>query len=169
MGEDHRLRRRIQGPEHPDTLNAMSGVVESILLHDDLSDQELKRALGLAKERVERDQKSQLGWRWLAVAEYRHGHWDAAIQAVERRGEAPHDESWAIPALVMARSHARQGEVQKAHEWSAKVQEHFSRGERPGVVTPRRIIDDATARLGVTPPPGEDKEQLTSKAVRPPG
>ncbi len=150
------IQRRIMGPEHPETLISMYAIVESILCRPDPPDQDLTRALELARLLVVRRPVDQFYWKWLGLAEYRNRNWDAAIQATEKCLEIRGDEGWAFLGLVLALAHAGRGDLDKAQEWYEKCRPGVESGQGLGD-TPRWFIDEAKALLGGEPPKNEAK------------
>jgi tetratricopeptide (TPR) repeat protein len=105
------------------------------------------RDLERARRAVELYPEEQLNWKWLGVAEYATGHWDAAIRAAERCIEVRGDEGWSFPWLILALAHERRGDTERAREWYAKVRQRIEEGG--GLAdTPRWMVDDATRLFG---------------------
>ena len=99
-----------------------------LLVRPDARHRDPVRALELARLSLEVFPGEQLRWKmlcwkWLAVAEYLNGHWDAAIKASEKCIELQGGGSggWAFNWLVLALAHARRGEMDKAREWYEKA------------------------------------------------
>jgi len=126
-----------------------------------------ERDLERARRATVLDPKDQLNWKWLGVAEYATGHWDAAIQAAEKCIEVRGDGGWAFMWLTLALAHERRGDSDKAREWYAKTRP--AREEGHWADTPRWMVDEATrlfSERGPVPParsvraavpPGEPK------------
>jgi tetratricopeptide (TPR) repeat protein len=126
-----------------------------------------ERALALTRRVVELDPKDQLGWKWLGVAEYRSGHWAAAIEAAEKCIALRGDGGWAFQFLVIALSHARLGNTDRAREWYAKAGRPLGNEEMAD--TPRWLILEAASLLGAERPRDEAKPKVPGKPTHPPG
>jgi len=160
------IEGRILGPVHSHTTLSRNSLVQLLLASPDASDHDRAQALELARRGTELNPGNPLCWQWLGVAEYRDGHGDAAIQATERCIKAVGDGGRVVPFLVLALAHARRGEMHQARDWYAKARPALDHGKKAGI--PRWLIDEATARLGVTPLPGEVKKEPTPKSASPP-
>jgi serine/threonine protein kinase/tetratricopeptide (TPR) repeat protein len=145
------IQRRILGVKHPQTVSSMSSLAELLLTPSDAPEQDQMRALELARESTAAVPGQQLYWKWLSVAEYRNGHWDAAIQASEKCIELRGGNGWAFQFLVLALAHAQRGEMEKARDWYEKARPAIDEGKTAD--TPRWLVDEAKARLGAAPPP----------------
>ena len=157
MEQTLEVQRRVLGPEGPGTLTSMFFLVQWLMKSPDASDRDRARAVDFGRQVAERGQKNQHHWKWLAVAEYRNGHWDAAVQAAEKCIEVRGDGGWAFQFIVLALAHARRGEMDQAREWYAKARPAIDGGKGLSD-TPRWLVDEAVSLLGVAPPQNEAKK-----------
>jgi tetratricopeptide (TPR) repeat protein len=118
-------------------------------------------ALGLARRAVELDSKEPRHLQLLGLAEYRNGHSDAAVQAIEKGAEV---RGRVVPCdwLVLALAHARQGEMGKARDWYAKVRPLIDEGKDLGD-TPRWLIDAAVRLFNGQKPESPDESTQNPK------
>lgn len=149
-------------PDHMQAREARHWAEVMTLQIPDPPAHDLRRALEVSRELVKQDPSDQHLWKWLALAEYRHGHWDAAIEDTEKCIKARGDRGWAFQWVVLALAHARRGEMDKAREWYAKVPQGTAAGEG-WADTPRWLIDEAKDLLGVKPTPGEAAKEPNPK------
>ncbi|WP_165253387.1 serine/threonine-protein kinase [Paludisphaera soli] len=127
--------------------------VERRVKDPDASRRDPAGAVEVARRACELNPEGDLNWKWLAVAEYCLGDWDAAIRAAEKCIAVRGDGGWTFQFLVLAAAHARRGESQRAREWYEKA--------RPGVAaghladTPRWLVGEASSLLEPEAPPTE--------------
>ena len=108
-----------------------------------------ERDLKRARRATVLDPKDQLNWKWLGVAEYATGHWDAAVQAAEKCIEVRGDGGWSCLWLTLALAHDRRGDSDKAREWYAKARPAREEGqEGHWADTPRWMVEEATHLFG---------------------
>jgi tetratricopeptide (TPR) repeat protein len=120
------------------------------------------RDLERVRRAVELDPKEQYHWRWLAVAEYATGHWDAAIRAAEKCIELRGDEGWSFLWLTLALAHERRGDAERARAWYAKARPAIEQGRL--VDTPRWMVDEASRLFGEHGPGISEESRPTPKA-----
>jgi tetratricopeptide (TPR) repeat protein len=159
-------QQRLLGRGHHETLSTMNGLVQVLLASLEFSGCVRARALELARQGAGLDPKSQLLRVWLGVAEYRDGHWEAAIQVAERCMEAPGDDHKALPWLVLALAHAHRGEMDQARVWYAKARPAIDTGKT--AETPRWLIDEAKSLLDAKSTPDGVTKEPTSRSASPP-
>jgi serine/threonine protein kinase/tetratricopeptide (TPR) repeat protein len=140
--------RRLRGPEHPKTLAAMKLLTRILLKDPAATAQDHKRALELARKVSALGSRDRFHWKWLAIAEYRAGEWDAAIRANERCIELQGNDGYAFMWTVMATAHARRGNMDQARRWWAKVKPTLDREAIAD--TPRWLIAEAIELLDET-------------------
>ena len=162
------IRRRVLGPGHPDTRRSRFNLVVLILNTLDRPTADRTRALELTREWRGLHPDDQHSWKWLGVAEYCNGNWDAAIQATERCIKVRRDNGWAFQWIVLAVSHARRGEMDQAREWYAKARPAINAGKGGLIDTPRWLVDEAVSLLGVAPTQGEAKPKTVPETTRSP-
>ena len=76
----------------------------------DPSDSDAARALELARRAVQLEPGDQIYWKWLALAEYRNGNWEAAIEATSKDIELRQDGGWILQFAILALAHAPRSE-----------------------------------------------------------
>jgi tetratricopeptide (TPR) repeat protein len=95
----------------------------------------------------------QLSWKWLGVAEYCNGRWDAAIEAEERCIKLRGDDGFAFQWLGLAMAHARRGDRADAQTWYAPIEAAYLLKNSPTWAdTPGWLIAEAAPLLGAVPP-----------------
>jgi tetratricopeptide (TPR) repeat protein len=151
------IQRRVLGPDHPGLWFTISQVVVLMLGGHALSDEDRSRGLELARKLAELRPDDQLSWKWLGVAEYANGHWDAAIAAANRWIALRKDqEGHLFLHLVLAMAHARRGDRAEAQRGYDKVQMVILlNGARGWNDAPRWLIDEAKTLLGEIPSKGD--------------
>jgi serine/threonine protein kinase/tetratricopeptide (TPR) repeat protein len=158
------VNRRTRDPEHPSTLFSMDILAGVLLASRDAPDR--LRALELTRHTVESIPSEQIHWKWLSAAEYRNGHWEAAIRAAEKCIEL-RKKGWAFHWVVLALAHARRGEMDRARAWYDKARPAIEGGK--GLYdTPRWLIAEAVSLLGGEPPQGEAKPNTGPESTSPP-
>jgi tetratricopeptide (TPR) repeat protein len=158
--------QRVLPANHPQTLESMNGLVRMLLASPDASNHDRARALELARRAAGLHPGNRRCWNWLSVAEYRNGHWDAAIQSAAKSIELRGDDSPDFPLLVLALGHAQRGEMDQARQWYAEARPALEPGKTGDAL--RWLIDEARARLDVTLIPGDVRNETTPRAVNPP-
>jgi tetratricopeptide (TPR) repeat protein len=144
------VRRRVPGPHPPGLWNCIFPLVGLILGGPDLSDDDRSRGLELARKLTELGPYNHYSWKWLGVAEYGNGHWDAAIAAENRCIALRKDQGWRFQHLILAMAHARRGDRAEAQRWYEKVQAVILLPGAPGWNdTPRWLIDEAKTLFGL--------------------
>jgi tetratricopeptide (TPR) repeat protein len=152
-----------RGANSPNVLSALADLLLSLPSPD--AAREHAMALDLARRTVELDSKKPSHWQILGLAEYRHGHWDAAIQAIEkgvdfRRQATPSD--W----LVLAMAHAQRGEIEKVRDCVAQLPPTF---DEKAWDTSRPFYEEATSLLkakGALPGDGTKSTPKTRSASK---
>jgi serine/threonine protein kinase/tetratricopeptide (TPR) repeat protein len=147
------LQRRLPGPEHPAVFDSLYGLVLLMLNAPDPPTDDRIRALELTRQMAAERPDEQLSWKWLGVAEYCNGHWDAAIDAEERCLKLRGDRGWAFQWLVLALAHSRRGDRAEAEHWCGPIQASYLINPTPSWAdTPRWLIAEAEPLLGEVPP-----------------
>ncbi|QEH38911.1 Serine/threonine-protein kinase PknB [Aquisphaera giovannonii] len=117
------------------------------LIAADASRREPAEAVHLARRACEVNPGQELGWKWLGLAEYAAGNWDAAIRAEEKNIAIRAGDGWAFLYLVLASAHWRRGDPEKAREWYAKAASRIAAGGSLAD-TPPWLVDEASSLLG---------------------
>ena len=78
------VRERVLGPNHPRTLQAMNRLAWVLVTDSDPRHRRPAEALQLARTSVNIPPRDPAMYTALGVAEYRNGHWDAAIAALNQ-------------------------------------------------------------------------------------
>ena len=129
--------------------------------------------LDVARRAVELGPEDQGSWQWLGLAEYRNGHWDAAIAATERcielRGGPPEE----FHALILALAHGQKGDLERARSWYDRAVERIERSRKEeGYRTEpivKSFLDEAEALLGLSRDSDRTAPDPPHEAKEPPG
>jgi tetratricopeptide (TPR) repeat protein len=150
------IQRRVLGPDNPRRSHAIFQLLRIMLGGPDLPDEDRSRGLELARKLTELSPENQFSWKWLGVAEYGNGHWDAAIAAENRCIALRKDRGYIFHHLVLAMAHARRGDRAEAQRWYGQIQAgSLLYGGTAWVDTPRWLIDEAKTLLGEIPSKGD--------------
>jgi tetratricopeptide (TPR) repeat protein len=115
-----RVRQLLERPAAGDVTEFLNEAAWFLATSADPQFRDPRRAVGLAREGVERAPKTAALWNTLGVAEYRAGAWDEAIRALSRSvdlasgGDA---NDW----LFLAMAHWRKGDKDNARAWFDKA------------------------------------------------
>jgi tetratricopeptide (TPR) repeat protein len=129
----------------------------ALLLGDcpDPSCRDVKRAVGLAQQAVDRAPQDATCWATLGVLRYRVGEWPAALRALRRSGELGFGDRrvWFFRAMA----HGRLGEKDQARQCYDRACAGMGK-DGPADQRLRALRAEAAALLGLPPPaepPGE--------------
>jgi tetratricopeptide (TPR) repeat protein len=100
------------------------------------------RAVEVTRKGVELAPKSARAWSALALAEYRAGHFDAALKAMTKYLELAKNYTVLSDGLLLALLYLEHGDREQARHWALGV---FS--SRPGVGTPLPLFRENEGRL----------------------
>jgi serine/threonine protein kinase len=122
------IRTAKLGPNHPDTLNDMSGLAWLLANCPNSKLRDPSRALELAKQAVKHPSNDPLYLSTLGLAYYRTDHWKEAITtlmiAVERNHGAINEDGF-----LLAMAHWQLGHDQEAKKWFAQTAEWMDKNK----------------------------------------
>jgi eukaryotic-like serine/threonine-protein kinase len=115
------------------------------------------RAITLVKQALQLTPQSRWGWKVLGEAEYRAGHWNAAIEAMKESVKlAPGDDPYV--GLFMAMGQWQVGHKKEARKWYDQAVQGMEK-KRSRDEDLRRLRAEAAALLGLPEPAAPPKRE----------
>jgi tetratricopeptide (TPR) repeat protein len=156
------IRRRVLGPEHPDTLKSMNNLAWLLATCPVRQLQDIGRAVELAKKAAALEPKTGTYWNTLGVAQYRAGDWEAAIEALEKSMELSSNQNESFDTIFLAMAHWQMGNKDEARKWYDRGVEWMEKNW-PDNEELRRFRAEAAELLGIDASPPEEKEEPSTE------
>jgi tetratricopeptide (TPR) repeat protein len=111
--------------------NALDSQAWALATDSDAEKRDPDRAVEMATEAVELEPTAANYWNTLGVAQYRAGHWQEAINSLQKFRELrTNDGEWSNP-LFLAMAHGQLGNKEEARQWHDKGTAWMAKNQHP--------------------------------------